>query len=93
MLTLAMMLLMPVDVCAPLAKIAEQIMTARQNQTPITTVMDVMTTVDDANEQALMRALVLAAYEEPAFSSDRYKAKAIVEFQNKTYLACAKARQ
>lgn len=77
----------PVGNCVEFGDLAENIMTARQNNLPMSQLMAI---ADDAGPEGaeLMRAVVIYAYQQPIFSTDRFKREAIATFRNEAELAC-----
>ena len=63
--------------CESLAELAKSVMTERQSGTPM---------VDSTAEIA--RGLIMMAYDRPAFSTEDYKQKEVVRFQDSVYLKC-----
>ncbi len=70
--------------CEYIGTIAETIMKARQSDRPMSKLMAVI----DQYEMPSVKPIVVAAYQEPSYSSDSYKQKAIAEFRNTVELAC-----
>ena len=65
-------------------------MTGRQNGVPLTKMMEV---ANSDNEQAndLTRKIILAAYEQPSYSTDEIKQRTITDFANDVALVCYQA--
>lgn len=83
---IALLLPMPVmaeDSCYWLAKLAEQIMELRQQNVPITQILD---SVDDPDS---IKAIVLMAYKMPMQKLPSKKHDIAVEFGNLFYVVCA----
>ena len=76
------------ELCAGWGSLAAKIMELRQDEAPMSRVMEIAAAnKDDANE----RKIVLAAYNEPAYGSDGAKQKAVDAFRNKIELECYKS--
>lgn len=73
------------ELCREIGTLAESIMTNRQNGTSIVQMMDI------ADGNGLAQSLVVAAYEEPRFSTPRYQAESISDFRDRAYLECFRA--
>lgn len=76
------------QLCAGWGGLAAKIMELRQDEAPMSRVMEIAAAnKDDTNE----RKIVLAAYNEPAYGSDSAKQKAVGAFRNKIELECYKS--
>jgi len=75
----------PVDGCTVIGTLAESIMTGRQNGVPMSRMMEV------AADNELVRAIVIAAYDQPRMSVDRNVQRSIADFQNDVMLQCYQA--
>ena len=73
--------------CTMLHDVAEQIMIARQNGAPITKVIELSKAVPG------IKPLIIAAYKETKFNSEKYQQNAVSEFANQVYLACVEVEQ
>lgn len=73
--------------CAQFGQLAESIMTARQNNVPMSRLMEI---ANDASPDgaAMMRAIVVYAYQQPIFLTDDFRREAIATFRNEAELAC-----
>lgn len=71
-----------IESCTSISGLAKSIMKARQNGGE----MSVMMGISEGNPLAKM--LVKAAFEEPFYSTDEYKERAVIEFSNKVMLIC-----
>lgn len=78
------------ELCSATMRLAKTIMAKRQDEISIE---DVMKATQSANKatQKIGQALVISAYEQPTYSSESYKSKAIDSFGNDAYLRCIKA--
>lgn len=70
------------DNCAPVAKLANTIMKARQSG------MSVVQAMEIAKENEGVQAIVRLAYMEPRYSSDLYRENAATDFETEVYLIC-----
>ncbi|MGB3348298.1 MAG: hypothetical protein WBA85_05985 [Brucella anthropi] len=75
-------------VCKAIGGLAATIMKHRQKNTPISDLMDLET---DASLSKISRALILKAYEEPAYLTDKAQTRAVDTFRNDAELQCFKA--
>lgn len=75
--------------CKAMAFLAKQIMAGRQAGVPMTKAIDLSKNENQTVEK-VSRLFVIAAYEEPAYSTKAMQEKAINEFENKMYLPCIK---
>ncbi len=73
------------EMCTTLSAIAERIMYLRQEGTDMMELVKV-TTVPIAMK------MIEQAYEQPQYSTDEYKQRAVQRFKNEWVLACIKAR-
>lgn len=80
--------------CDTYSVLSRSIMSARQSGTPMKQQMDIVLKSGGSPElQGFMKNLVIAAYEEPAWSSESRKEKAITDFENGFYLSCVKSQK
>ena len=70
--------------CPGVAAIAKSVMEARQENVPMARMMEV-------SDTELLREMVVAAYDRPAYRTENVKARAIRDFENEWYLNCVKA--
>ena len=70
-----------IEDCASLSKTATSIMKARQSGVPLVDIIAI-------SKSKLHKQMVVSAYKEPAFSTDKYKNKAVAEFSNSWMLSC-----
>ena len=77
----------PDEMCGTYHDMAEAVMTSRQNEVPLAKVMAFFS---DAPEEArdIIDGIVMAAYEEPGYSTPEYQQKAAAEFANRVALEC-----
>lgn len=75
----------PAVYCKSISKLAESIMSARQNGVPMSEAMDI-------SSDTLVRALVEDAYKKPALSTPEFKQKLIRDFADSAYSICWKTR-
>jgi len=71
--------------CERVGILATSIMEARQSGAPMSELMKI------ADGNKLLQLMVVQAYEEPRFSSDRYQQNATNDFRAEWELACYKA--
>lgn len=81
------------DVCVLLGSIAQNIMTARQDERPMSDVMAVMNKDTDPAVHPYIRALILDAYRSSAYRTPENQKNAINSFRNSAELACYTAQQ
>ena len=74
--------------CPDVARAAELVMSNRQKGVPMHTQMAGFT--GSGPEAELIRALIVAAYDSPKYSTGRFKAEATTEFGNDAMVACYK---
>lgn len=74
------------DLCGEWAKVAEQIMQLRQDNAP-------MDEVYQAVDGDLAKKLVIAAYDEPLWGTERYKLEAIGKFRSEVFKICISSKQ
>jgi len=77
------------NMCSSYKVMAVTIMTNRQNEVDMSAMIEIAMNGDPII-QDLTVTLIVEAYEEPSYSSESYKEKAISEFANKVYLGCFK---
>lgn len=73
------------DKCQDAGDLAESVMTARQNGTPISRLMEI------ANGQEVIVKMVLMAYGKPRYSTDEFQSRAIEDFRNLWEIGCYQA--
>lgn len=79
--------------CKMVGDIAAQVMQLRQNEVGLSTVMEkVAGAVDDAEAKELIKAIIMAAYEQPAFSTSANKTAAVAQFRNDVEFQCYSVR-
>jgi len=75
--------------CSSISTLATSIMRSRQNGLPLTTLMDVVALKSkEAMTGDMARRMILQAYDQPRFSTDSYKARAVIDFANEAALEC-----
>ena len=81
--------------CATDGELASVFMDMRQRRMSMAVVMSssLSAAPDDPEYQAMIRAMIIAAYDIPAFSGDEMKQEAIDDFGNEATLACYRANQ
>ena len=80
------------SMCATLSGISGIAMKANQTGTPLAKMIEATNKVESDNDKlrAAMKAILLDAYSYPSFNTKSFQDKAVVDFSNKTYLACMK---
>lgn len=79
------------DSCAPVAMLAESVMSGRQHGVAMRDMVDLINKGDGGSSfKEAAKSMIILAYETPIFSSEEYQKKSISEFQNQFYLACMK---
>jgi len=71
--------------CASLGKLAEQIMTDRQNG------ISRATMIGAVQSKYLFEYMIIEAYDVPRYSTDRMQKKSIEEFRDRIYQECVEA--
>jgi hypothetical protein len=79
------------DMCASLSDMARSIMGARQNGAAMSEMIKIAQNTDPKLVD-LVSSIVVAAYDEPRFSSPEYQREAVDDFGNAVYLTCFKSR-
>lgn len=69
------------EACAQVAGAAQGVMTARQNGTPMQSVLEVANDPKFASGKAGFRAIIMMAYDQPRFNTDENKQRAIDDFR------------
>lgn len=96
-LPLTLLLLLPFPAaaqttCATLGKTAETVMSARQSGMAMSAMMGyVDKTAPDEDSEALMRAMIIDAYNTPRYASPINRTNAAVDFRNAVELMCYEA--
>jgi hypothetical protein len=72
------------DLCKGYGQLAKAIMEGRQSGADMAGAMEI------ANENPQIQKLVVAAYEQPRYSSEERKKRQVADFGNDTYLQCIK---
>lgn len=80
------------DPCLSISLYSETVMKARQQELPMSDAMPASDGKLSKEATQIIRQIVIAAYERPAYSSPEYQAKAIAKFKNDIYLDCVKAQ-
>lgn len=96
-LALVLCLAMPAtaqeDICVPIGGIAENVMVMRQQDRAMSEVMAVIMKATPTATQPIIRRMVMEAYAQPSYSTDKMQKQAIARFRNQIELACYTARQ
>lgn len=80
--------------CNSVSKLAESIMKARQNGVPMRDIFNILHAHSTSESfTAISNELVIAAYEEPHWSTESNKTRAARDFSDRFYLACVKQFQ
>ncbi|WP_439600118.1 hypothetical protein [Devosia sp.] len=75
--------------CPMWGDLAERVMTLRQSETPMSEQMRLVST-SEGPVKKLGEALIMMAYEEPAYRTDENQKNAVAQFRNKAELVCYK---
>lgn len=73
--------------CKELSNTAKDLMEIRQQGYSMSTLMEA------AEGSELAQALVIEAYRQPRYNSERYKKQAVEDFTNSVYLQCLEAKK
>lgn len=79
------------ELCASFGEMAQAIMGARQAGVSLSASLKIANEADEGDRE-LVRSIVMAAYERPAFSTQAYQDREAAEFGNQMHLTCLKAR-
>lgn len=80
------------ETCKLLGAMAEKVMTLRQQDKPMSSVMsDLVQPIDDAAARKMTRDMVIAAYKRPSWRTAENKAQEAAEFRNTIELECYEA--
>lgn len=75
-----------------MGSLAAQIMQIRQTETPVSKVLDTFAKQDAPAEiKALIRSLVLTAYEQPAMMTEKNKQNQVDRYRNEVEMQCYRA--
>jgi len=80
-----------IDTCSHAAGLAETIMVGRQSGVPVSDALQNVLPLIPDESRGLMQRIILAAYEHPRFSTEKYQQREITEFQNSVFLSCMDA--
>lgn len=80
-----------VETCQHAAKIAGNIMQARQNGASVKDVIGPILSVTPEESQPLVSRIVTSAFEYPRYSSPEYRQRAVTDFENTIFLGCMDA--
>lgn len=78
--------------CPQMDKMAESVMKARQNGVPMAKMYEASVT-DNSYTSRVFKMLIDGAYKESAYSSPKYKEKAIVDFRDTIFQACLQQQE
>ena len=76
--------------CSMMATLAESVMSARQTGVELQTLMETMTEAGGAMGKIGQELLILA-YDQPRYTTEKIQRRTIDEFRDDAYLECAKA--
>ena len=71
--------------CPKIAELANAVMVARQNGSPMREIMEI------AEGEPIMVSMITEAYGHSAYSTQEYQDRAIQEFEDQWYLRCVKS--
>ena len=74
--------------CSTMAQYAEVIMTNRQHGVSLQKMLDSTAVTDNEAIKPVARALIIAAYKQPAFSTEEVQEKTIREFTTEAQITC-----
>jgi len=77
------------DYCNNLASVAESTMTTRQSGVSLSNQLAILEGIDK-DIKKIFQAIILEAYETPQFSGEKYRKRAVVNFQDSILLRCLK---
>jgi hypothetical protein len=78
--------------CKAYGEYARTVMGSRQQEMPMSKLIDLIDASRDMDEAGknVLRSLIIAAYEQPAFSTEKYKRNAVASFGNAAEVSCYK---
>lgn len=76
------------EMCAEYGKLANTIMSARQDGVAMRKLMETIAGDEDAKTT---RRMIVMAYEAPGYSTERHQQREIVDFENTIYAECLRA--
>jgi hypothetical protein len=79
--------------CNSLAGLAETIMDGRQQGVSVAKMMEAIANEEEQTAQKLVEELIIAAYDQPRFSTAKMQRRTMEEFRDAVYLQCVKARR
>lgn len=80
------------ETCRLLGDLAEKVMTLRQQDQPMSSVMsDLVQPIADPAARKMTRDIVIAAYKQPSWRTAEVRAQALAEFRNAIELECYEA--
>ena len=74
------------DVCEGIGRLAETVMTGRQKETPMSSMMKLA----EGPEKEVTRSIIITAYERFAYRTPANQKRSIAKFKNDVYLICVK---
>lgn len=77
-----------VEVCSRIGELAAKVMELRQQEVPMSNLMKIEV---DQSIKAVAQAMIIAAYDEPSFSTEQVRKRTVDEFRNARELDCYKA--
>ena len=75
------------ETCGVYHTMAAAVMTSRQNEVPLSKVMAFFSDAPEGS-RGIINGIVMAAYEEPGYSTPEFQQKATDEFANRVTLEC-----
>jgi len=78
------------NLCKNMGEFAELVMTARQNEMPLSKMLELLASVKNnlPESTAAMRSIVLEAYNEHSYSTKEVQNRVIMEFRNRIETKC-----
>ena len=78
------------EACSAMADMAESIMGARQSGASLQQALDIASKAKTAEVRDGIRAVAILAWGQPAFSTEEYQQKAVIDFRDNMHLYCLK---
>jgi len=78
------------EICTIKSTIAREVMKSRQIPVPIKIVFKTISDLDRRYPKLGFGSMILAAYERPAFQTEKHQQRAVIEFENTTFVECMK---
>ena len=83
-----------VKYCTEISDLARLIMTGRQRNAPMSAMMEIVTQHSSGEKMTKgLTAMIMLAYGQPRYSTERMQQNAINDYANDTFLACMRQHQ